>query len=503
MEPAAWVPSNFQPVNWGMEPAAWSPGFPAESETESIEMYGSWIQSCIPNYSCGGQPLVEYYDPAAAAAAAAATQHYPLEKEAQDQSVEVVLYNMEMHCPNVSELQKVMNEFETDIDMIKEKMHRYPESIRDLGDQYTVPRTVAIGPYHHNRQQLKKAEQVKRVAAYHCIIESGRSELELYHEVASAANDVRRLYDKDVMQEEKADPWLRSFFYSNSDGIHHDVWLLENQLPWKVVKSVMKFSPVELDRFVDAWRDRLHDRKDLKGKPHFAWDDNYEPRHLLGLLRHYIVGRSRQNSRETDKDAADKLKSLSFSVGAIELAEMGITLRANETAELADMGLNNGIFFAELSLAPLSLNYARASRLVNMAALEMCYLTPTSVVTNIKDSAVCSYLVLLSMLVHREEDVHELRRKGILQGGSGLTNKQVIDLFPCFQSLPNGLCSTLTMQEIERYRMNRKSLIEGHAFWYRNKKSICTVFTTIVSVVSIVGTLIAILTKVKPLKAAP
>jgi hypothetical protein len=35
------------------------------------------------------------------------------------------------------------------------------------------------------------------------------------------------------------------------------------------------------------------------------------------------------------------------------------------------MGLNKkGIFFAELSLAPLSLKHARATRLVNMAALE-------------------------------------------------------------------------------------------------------------------------------------
>jgi len=501
----------------------------------------AWVPAC----NCAGEPapwqLVEYY----AASAAATHQHcYPMENndEAAQESFEVVLHSLEkMEVYDKSNnpvcvCEDIVADFRDDIDM-KDKIHRYPESIRDLGDWYTVPRTVAIGPYHHSRQHLKKAERVKHVASCHCVRESSPMRWspmqELYDAVVSAAADARRFYDKDAVagisdedfrhmmffdacflvqymvwlvststststttvpttEEAKADPWLAEFFYANNSGIHHDVWLLENQLPCKVVESVMNFRPVNLEKFVGKWIDSLHDRKDLKGKS-FALDDSYDPPHLLGLLRHHIVGsRTKTSWKPKDKD---QFKSLSFSVSAIELAKIGITLTVNETGKLIDMGLDDRSFSAELSLAPLSLNYARASRLVNMAALEICCLTPTTLTDNIEESAVCSHLLLLSMLAQKEDDVHELRRHGVLEGGAGLTNKQVLDFFTCLQSLPDGLCSTLTLLQIEDYRLKRKKLAKGHAFWYKHKNTIYK----ILSAIAFLGTLIGLLQKFKSL----
>ncbi|KAJ1277826.1 hypothetical protein BS78_04G032900 [Paspalum vaginatum] len=519
MEPdpdASWVPCEFQLSNWTMETVAWTPGFPVSSSSlsESNEIFGtpSWMQTCVPNNSSGGQ-LVEYY--------AAASEHDPIEKES---SFEVELHNMQMqiHSSPIRVFEDVAHKFEADIDMIKVKMHRYPTVIRDLGVRNTVPRIVAIGPYHHNRQELKQTEQAKHVAAYHCLRQSGRSVEELYSAVVSVADDARRLYDKDVMagigyedfrhmmffdacflvqymvwytdiSDKEMDPSLRTFFFSNRSDINHDVLLLENQLPWQVVKTVMRFRPLPLDKFVAPWTTLLQDRHDVKKRP-FALDGTYQPPHLLGLLRFYIVGRS--DAKLLPKKVA-KIRSLSFSVSAIELAEIGITLTANETAELVNMGLNKkGVFFAELSLAPLSLDYARASRLLNMAAFELCTV-PNFLDGRVEDSAVCSYLRLLSMLVHREEDVHQLRRKGILQGGAGLTNKEALDFFTSLQSLPGGFCYTRTMVEIESYRVNRSMRTKAHAFFHKKKTTICTVLSTIVAVVSIFGTLVGILVKLK------
>jgi len=108
----------------------------------------------------------------------------------------------------------------------------------------------------------------------------------------------------------------------------------------------------------------------------------------------------------------DKIKKLSFSVRASELAEMGIDLTAKDTTELAQVGIKKKrFFFAELSLPSLSVTEARPSRLVNMAALELCTTTDFFSVKE-EDSAVCSYLRLLCMMVHREEDVQELGAKG-------------------------------------------------------------------------------------------
>ena len=176
----------------------------------------------------------------------------------------------------------------------------------------------------------------------------------------------------------------------------------------------------------------------------------------------------------------------------IELAEMGIDLTAKDTTELAQVGIKKKrFFFAELSLPPLSVTEARPSRLVNMAALELRTTTDFFSVKE-EDSAVCSYLRLLCMMVHREEDVQELRAKGILQG-AGLTNNETLDFFIRFQGLPYGLCYARVFYGIDTYRVNRWISIMVHTFVYRNNKTILTTFSVLSVVASILGTLKSLL----------
>ena len=226
--------------------------------------------------------------------------------------------------------------------------------------------------------------------------------------------------------------------------------------------------------------------------PGVDWDQYYYNKapHLLDLLRFYAVGKRSRKPMVTRSDI-EKMESISISAGAIELAEMGIFLTANETTELPDMGIDRKwIIFAELSMASLSLNDARASWLVNMAALELCTTTDFFFVK--EDSAVCSYLRLLCMMVHREEDVQELRAKGILQG-AGLTNNETLDFFIRFQGLPYGLCYARVFYGIDTYRVNRWISIMVHTFVYRNNKTILTTFSVLNVVASILGTLKSLL----------
>ncbi|KAJ1274636.1 hypothetical protein BS78_05G076700 [Paspalum vaginatum] len=256
-----------------------------------------------------------------------------------------------------------------------------------------------------------------------------------------------------------------------------------------------------LEKFVASWREKLQDRKTLKDKPFFLYHaDTCDAPHLLGLLRYYTIGRSR---KELPK--GPELESLSFSNSAIELAQIGISITPNKTGELVDMGLTlkDIRFAAELSLAPLSLDHARANWLVNMAAFELCTIPSFKKARKAEDSAVCSYLLLLSMLVHREEDVHELRRQDVLQGGGGLTNKQALDFFSRFQSLPKGIGFIYTMMEIEGYKRDRKPQTKVRSFLYHGKhKTICMLISKIGAVVTVVGTLLGIYIKVKSLQHA-
>ncbi|WVZ49301.1 hypothetical protein U9M48_000670 [Paspalum notatum var. saurae] len=219
---------------------------------------------------------------------------------------------------------------------------------------YKVPRIVAIGPYHHHRAHLKQAEKVKHAAAIDLVTRSGRLLEDMYGEVASAADDDRRLFDKDVMagigyddfrhmmffdacflvqyilmqSGEKIDQGLRGFIGPNRKDIRHDITLLENQLPWKVVQRVMGFTvvikPVHdplnwLKRFISIFKGFVQDQKPPKSKQDNAGssddDDDeeeeeehnrssssddyscYQAPHLLGLLQHFHCRRRKRKKK--------------------------------------------------------------------------------------------------------------------------------------------------------------------------------------------------------------
>jgi hypothetical protein len=84
------------------------------------------------------------------------------------------------------------------MNMMKQKMHRYPACLGAVDKSYTVPRLVAVGPYHHGLEHLKEAEEVKKVAVGHCT-GKGKFLKEMYEEFIPVANDARHFYDKDVM----------------------------------------------------------------------------------------------------------------------------------------------------------------------------------------------------------------------------------------------------------------------------------------------------------------
>jgi hypothetical protein len=181
------------------------------------------------------------------------------------------------------ELHRKALQHDVDNNQWREKMHRYPASIREIGERYTVPTIVSIGPYHHGLEHLKKAEEAKYVAAYSCTMQSKYSVQEMYDAVVSVAGKVRSLYDKDTMagihhekdfcpmlfydacflmqfmlrktrEKSTIHPWLQSFFKTNKDDIYHDILLLENQLPRVVIEIFEVFTPVKMKDFARLFK---------------------------------------------------------------------------------------------------------------------------------------------------------------------------------------------------------------------------------------------------------
>nr|CAB3456825.1 unnamed protein product [Digitaria exilis] len=545
---AAWGPRDFQQANWTVEePAAevWAPasGLPVEYAS-IVDIFGNFsLQADGPNTLSSSieQQLVEYNYYATASRRDRDRSHKVTQNTGDDRSE---AGNSESESPHHSDhgvdvdtteksgdnsrgpaalspesivdidglnteprisidgqarafFKRAAGEFSARM-MMKEKMHRYPASLTGYVDErYMAPMIVSIGPYHRHLEHLKPAEEAKHAAAYHCLNESGSLLEVVYPVLVDAADDARRLYDPDFMlmrcDDPKLHPSMRRFLSPNRSEILHDVLLLENQIPWRVVEAIMRFRRVSLDKFLASLRGCLSDRKlpQPKQDVDLVLDDDkgdeppYRPPHLLGLLRHYIVGRG-------DPDfPRPETKKRSVTHSAMELEEMGIKLTSNSTGKLIDMQLNHGILFAELSLASLSLDRDRASYLVNMAALELCTVESFSEAGD-EDSAVCSYLLLLAMLAYREEDVHEMRVTGLLHGGGGLTNQEALAFFTSLQGLRLGRRYTGIMRQIESFREKKRTETKVHAFLYNHWKTVAAVGSAIAGISGVIGTLASI-----------
>ncbi|KAF8712742.1 hypothetical protein HU200_028510 [Digitaria exilis] len=175
---------------------------------------------------------------------------------------------------------------------------------------------------------------------------------------------------------------------------------------------------------------------------------DYEPPHLLGLL--WFVLRSNrmhpQNSGESELNHHPVRKSRPIS--AVELKQAGFKLTAS-TGWFAYMKCQKKKlpFSGELSLSPLFLSENRACGLINMAALESVLAT-NSESWDMDVYVVSSYLSLLAMLMVREDDVHQLRKSGILI--SSFSDAQTLDLFKCLSlHLRPGNEFFSTLDEIE------------------------------------------------------
>ncbi|KAI4991081.1 hypothetical protein ZWY2020_039452 [Hordeum vulgare] len=193
---------------------------------------------------------------------------------------------------------------------------------------------------------------------------SGRPVEEVYAAVCAVADEARGHYDEDVARA------LRSAFSSDGSRMFSDVVLLENQLPWVVVKTLMGFAPAPAPAPGPAKARRTRERLPAgpagRRRETSAWNGSYSLQHLLSLLRHYIVGTGTKRSSESassSRDLSEKAKKVSISVSAVELAEMGVRLMATKTgAELKKMGVKKALLSGELFLRGTSLIRARVSQ---------------------------------------------------------------------------------------------------------------------------------------------
>ncbi|KAF7082488.1 hypothetical protein CFC21_086356 [Triticum aestivum] len=428
-------------------------------------------------------------------------------------TMEAVEYREDVGMPE--EIRILVEEFEAESLEMRMKIHRLPASLADMGDQFVIPMALAIGPYHHGLPRLQGMEKVKRVAAYTFTRDSGHSYEEMYGRVLAVADQARRLYAAaavsgspqefaDMMfhdacfllqymklcslseEEKEYETYLsplERFFLSNKACIDNDIMLLENQLPWLVIEALMTATEVDVDAFIGNMGNSMGVKSSSSnafGYINMAPSDR--PPHILGLL---LLHKQGQLINQLPGQLA-----VSATVSAVELEGIGIKLEHSETDKFTDMGVKRGAFSYKMFMSPLNLDRTRATWLTNMVAFEVCTALPGS--KNTEDTYMCSYIAILAMLMHREEDVHKLRSEGFIHGE--LSDKQILQFFnQLAQQMTPGRRYFEILIDIEHCKFNRRLRIMVHKFVSNNAKAIA-------AVLSIIGVLVGIFKALYSLK---
>ncbi|KAL6857185.1 hypothetical protein ACP4OV_018567 [Aristida adscensionis] len=450
-------------------------------------------------------------------------------------------------------ISKATARFETQISTKVTRIYKFPRHLRGMGGpdgRYIVPSVVAIGPYHHGRPHLQEMEEVKKVAAHQFCRYCGCSVEEVYEKIVSVAGDARRCYTVDddtslvatlgdtefttmmfldgcfllQLMVNYQEPPIIGRINSSGPNICKDIFMLENQIPWLVIEVLMEFfirpvnlvkafliplmgetllgreeatlwstrfqrSLLTLQAFLMKCRHRVKRDTPTNDESDISNEDP-KPPHLLGLLWFTVtLGMPSQRRRGDNTYIMSQL--LSKSSSAVYLAQIGIKLSASRAAWFADMAVREKPFCGELSLSPLLLDGTAACWLVNLAALEAAEATNASSVQS-DGHVVISYISMMAMLMDREEDVQELRAKGVLS--SRFSNAETLDFFKGLaQHMRRGFNYHTVMRDINEYMSKRPVRIAVYSFVYKYRR-------LIVAVMSIASVLVGIFKALYSLK---
>ncbi|KAJ0078867.1 hypothetical protein Patl1_23805 [Pistacia atlantica] len=203
--------------------------------------------------------------------------------------------------------------------------------------------------------------------------------------------------------------------------VQQDLFLLENQLPYRVLKLIMSCMSnqtpmiISIEKFVfgiiKAPR-KKHEQLDHKLL------EKENPIHLLDLLRTRLLRLDDKENQMSCAIVGQPIENdLQFFRNVEELKAAGIRFRPRDTGCLKDITFE----FGTLRLPSIQVDDSTASKFLNLIAYEMC---PDF----LNDFGVSSYVVFLDMLIDQAQDVKELRDKQILHNFLG-SDEEVAKLF--------------------------------------------------------------------------
>ncbi|PON32263.1 hypothetical protein PanWU01x14_362880 [Parasponia andersonii] len=343
---------------------------------------------------------------------------------------------------------------------VKPKIQKVPTILRGRENfgKFYEPRVVSFGPIHHDKHKFISEVYKKRFFAGF-VERSGRDYKDLYKTIEDKISELKKLFDDDVIEvygDDKAlsrmlfldGCFILMFIVSYVDGdfssfnitnvhaayIQQDLFLLENQIPFLVLKLLTESSSPEFKKKLEtSIRDFILDNILAPREP--TWILNFEldklkpdsATHLLEMLQMSATGlliRKTFESSPPNRSACDRSTPVvqPYFRSVQKLQAAGIHLKPTRRHFLTDMDFHSQVFTASLALPPLLVDDSTGPKLMNLIAYEMC---PDNRRTNYE---VTSYICFMNSLIDDADDVKELRLSNILYNLLG-NDKQVASLF--------------------------------------------------------------------------
>ncbi|CAN6347571.1 unnamed protein product [Urochloa humidicola] len=375
-------------------------------------------------------------------------------------------------------------------------IQKVPQSVRGgLDERYFVPDVVSIGPYHHRASpHLAEMEQVKEAVAHEFCRSAVKKGVDLFLEavrpvlpearlcyadgLASIAdNDLANMMVVDgcfllavvaiLTKDYPAELEHWSWTHGRMLRIMKGILLLENQIPWAVVRALMSLRPVRVDDFVAKALAYLDVQSREPRFEHAPWQ-SLSPVHLLDLVhQRHLGGPAPPADGSGVVRYCDYARPFAHFTSAVELAEAGIRVHGSGTCRVTDVRVEPAALalrIGRLALPQLALSWLPRCWLINMVALEC--------VTDRSDqSGVSSYLAILGSLIRTERDVEELRARGILF--STMSDQRTAEFFEALMDpLPRQELYLRTLEGIVQLRTRRRTRSRLHGVYYRNRRII-------------------------------
>ncbi|RVW62316.1 UPF0481 protein [Vitis vinifera] len=239
-----------------------------------------------------------------------------------------------------------------------------------------------------------------------------------------------------------------------------DLFLLENQLPFGVLKLIFEGTNFQgglpMEKNIKIFITYFGMPEGLSSEIQLE-EVNEEPSHLLDLLRSALLGQSQPEQEQQPEKKGKSSSSQGGKWGVCcrwkkgkqrgiwqffrhikELKAAGIYLKPSRTCFLRDISFKSYFFFGYLKLPPITIDDFTKTKFLNMAAYEMCPDAPD-------DYGVTSYIRFLYDLIDHADDVKELRSKHILHNLLGSDD----DVAKIFNEISNDLVDPEAYKDVK------------------------------------------------------